>query len=336
MATLSSIIEGRNPAFEAQEEVLETGQLFFYSSNQEYGHCDLFAWKSPGVGTARIEIWGSGGSGGKMCCCGKGVPGNPGAYAVKTIVVDAASKVCGKVGISCGNADTMCYRGRGTSTCICYFGAASDSSICGCMCAQGGEGGTTWCAPSAAHFCCAVADSSFCTTAGVNPAGSAWGGGCGIACNTRTDGTVAGTQANAYGGDTNCPGGISCVSWYNCDSANHCYEYFHIRTPAGVHSTCGATVTFSHDNDSPMAQGGTAQYHSAHQYVLEATSRTPSNGMSMMLCYFGRLCGCYENSGCQPTVPHGHGGAPTLTCNSVRDQGQRGGSGAVRILWKPS
>ena len=52
-----------------------------------------------------------------------------------------------------------------------------------------------------------------------------------------------------------------------------------------------------------------------------------------MLCYHGRLCGCYENNGCQPTLPHGHGGAPASTCNSVRDQGQRGGMGAVRILW---
>ena len=106
-----------------------------------------------------------------------------------------------------------------------------------------------------------------------------------------------------------------------------------MRTPAGVHSTCGATVTFSGDHDSAMSVGGTAQYQATHKYALEAASRAPEKGIDLMLCYHSRLCGCYENNGCQPTLPHGHGGAPASTCNSVRDQGQRGGMGAVRILW---
>ncbi len=62
--------------------------------------------------------------------------------------------------------------------------------------------------------------------------------------------------------------------------------------------------------------------------------RDPSQGFHIMLCYFSRMCGCYENNGCQATPPHGHGGAPTMTCNSVRDNGQRGGHGAIRILWQ--
>jgi hypothetical protein len=166
----------------------------------------------------------------------------------------------------------------------------------------------------------------------TNPAGSAWGTGCGRVCNTRNT-TAALTIANAYGGDLNCPGGISCTDWYACDSADNCRVQWHMRTPAGVHSTCGATVTFSGDHDSAMSKGGTAQYQATHRYALEAASRAPEKGIDLMLCYHSRLCGCYENNGCQPTLPHGHGGAPASTCNSVRDQGQRGGMGAVRILW---
>jgi len=332
MATLSSIILAKNPTFVNQENNLEKGRLFYFSPVQQHNQCTKFTWKSPGAGTARIEIWGAGGSGGKMCCCGGGVPGNPGAYVVKTFITDAASKVCGCIGISCGNADALCYRGRSTGTCVCWFGTAADSALCGCLCAEGGEGGTTWCAPSSSNFCCFVADAKFCTTAMTNPAGVAWGTGCGLACNTRNT-TAALTIANAYGGDLNCPGGISCTSWYNCDSANHCYAQYHIRTPAGVHSTCGATVTYSGDNDSAIAVGGTAQYHSSHKMALEAASRSPEAGHTMGLCYFSRLCGCYEVSGCQATLPHGHGGAPPQTCSGVRDQGQRGGMGAIRILW---
>jgi len=332
MATLSSIILAKNPTFTANETNLEKGKIFYQSPNQQTAHCHIMAWKSPGAGTVRVEIWGAGGSGGKMCCCGGGVGGNPGAYVVKTFLVDANSKVCGCIGASCGNADTMCYRGRSTGTCICWFGAASDSTLCGCLCAEGGEGGTSHCSHSASNFCCFVADAAFCTTAMTNPAGSAWGTGCGRVCNTRNT-TEAATIANAYGGDLNCPGGMSCTDWYACDSADNCRVQWHMRTPAGIHSTCGATVTFSGDHDSAMSQGGTAQYQATHKYALEAASRAPEKGIDLMLCYHSRLCGCYENNGCQPTLPHGHGGAPPSTCNSVRDQGQRGGMGAVRILW---
>jgi hypothetical protein len=332
MATLSSIILAKNPTFQSNETNLENGKIFYQSPNQETAHCHIIAWKSPGAGTVRVEIWGAGGSGGKMCCCGGGVGGNPGAYVSKTFLVDANSKVCGCIGASCGNADTMCYRGRSTGTCICWFGAASDSTLCGCLCAEGGEGGTSWCSASSSNFCCAVADAAFCTTAMTNPAGSAWGTGCGRVCNTRNT-TEAATIANAYGGDINCPGGMSCTDWYACDSADNCRVQWHMRTPAGVHSTCGATVTFSGDHDSAMSKGGTAQYQATHKYALEAASRAPEKGIDLMLCYHSRLCGCYENNGCQPTLPHGHGGAPASTCNSVRDQGQRGGMGAVRILW---
>ena len=94
-------------------------------------------------------------------------------------------------------------------------------------------------------------------------------------------------------------------------------------------------VNFSGDNDSQIAIGGTGGYHHYHSYALEGMKRSPSQGWSTdQFCYFSRLCGCYENNGCQSTAPRGHGGAPTMTCNSVRDNAQRGGHGAVRILWR--
>ena len=100
MATLQSIIEGRNPTFVGQEENLETGRLFYFTPASENNQCNKFTYCSPGNGCLRVEIWGAGGSGAKMCCCGQGVPGNPGAYVVKCFLVDADSKVCGCVGSS--------------------------------------------------------------------------------------------------------------------------------------------------------------------------------------------------------------------------------------------
>ena len=328
MANLSTLIVAKHPAYGGTEDNMETGKLFYFSPVQQENHCTKVTWQSPGVGTARVEIWGAGGSGGKMCCCGQGVPGNPGAYVVKTFITDAASRVCGCIGVSCGNNDTMCYRGQSTGSCVCWFGAASDSALCGCLCAEGGDGGTTYCSHSSSHYCCFVGDALFCTTVGTAPSGTAWGTGCGIACNTRL------AIAAAYGGDINCPGGVSCTSFYNCDSANHCYVQWHIKGPAGVHATEGTRITFSGDNDSAISKGGTAQYQSTHKYALEGASRQPQKGMDLALCYFSRHCGCYENNGCQVTLPHGHPGAPAMTCNSVRDGGQRGGMGAIRILWK--
>ena len=34
------------------------------------------------------------------------------------------------------------------------------------------------------------------------------------------------------------------------------------------------------------------------------------------------------------STQRGHGELPPMTCNSVRDNAQRGGHGAVRILWR--
>ena len=49
-------------------------------------------------GTAIIEVWGAGGSGARMCCCGDGLTGNAGAYVKKTITVETGDTMTGCTG----------------------------------------------------------------------------------------------------------------------------------------------------------------------------------------------------------------------------------------------
>ena len=76
MASLKGLLTNRNPA-EMIEENLETGYIYVWSPGTNYTNfCNGVCWKAPAAGTAHIEIWGAGGSGARMCCCGDGLPGN--------------------------------------------------------------------------------------------------------------------------------------------------------------------------------------------------------------------------------------------------------------------
>jgi hypothetical protein len=57
----------RTPA--VNETNLLTGNISVYYPAREYNtyRCQI-CWKSPGNGTAVVELWGASGSGGKMCC----------------------------------------------------------------------------------------------------------------------------------------------------------------------------------------------------------------------------------------------------------------------------
>ena len=57
-------------------------------------------------GTVTIEMWGAGGSGAKMCCCGNGLPGNSGSYSKRTITMGTSNYIYGCVGFACGNPVT--------------------------------------------------------------------------------------------------------------------------------------------------------------------------------------------------------------------------------------
>ncbi len=96
MATLKDLVEAKLDQIDWDEVQLEKGKVFAYSSGTEYTNfLSGVCWVAPGTGRAIIDIWGAGGSGAKMCCCGHGIPGNPGAWSRKCICVVAGCIICG-------------------------------------------------------------------------------------------------------------------------------------------------------------------------------------------------------------------------------------------------
>ena len=54
-------------------------------------------WVAPPAGTATIEIWGAGGSGAEMCCCGFGIAGN--RIFRKVITMAEGCSICAITGM---------------------------------------------------------------------------------------------------------------------------------------------------------------------------------------------------------------------------------------------
>ena len=294
------------------ETNLEAGQTFLFVPNHYTSGITTFTWTATASGTAIIEIWGASGSGGRMCCCGGGIPGNPGAYAKKTVTVSNGSTVCGTVGLACAN-DTLCYRGKSENTCICYNAATA-----GVMCAEGGYGGYALCNTAALSPYCCFVSAGFCNTLS--------GSGCGWICNRAGPNAVV--AAVATGGDVNCPGGISCACFSLCDGSNHCYFHQFVATSPGIFSKEGSYFTFqaSHDRGNYGVD-----YHGVIA-GLNSLSASPRMGRPHTACWSGsRPCGCYDSAGCFATLPYGVPGVSGAPCSSVRDNGLRGGPGAVRI-----
>lgn len=317
MASLSTILQNKSRDIEFQETNIEKGEIYYFNPGTVASSISpTFSWTAPSNGVVVVEIWGAGGSGGRMCCCGAGIPGNPGAYARKQIVVTSADTITGTLGRSCGNNQLTC-RGRSENTCICYV----TTSLNGTVCAQGGIGGTAFCGGNGnPHYCCFTAN-SFCG----NQTG--FSAGCGIVCNYRTAADIA----TASGGDVNCSGGFSCTSFYHCNSCCNCSQYQHVKTSPGVFSTDGGVITFRYDADSGYSNPSGSNYHPFIN-ALNALSRQPSMGQPASFCWAGaKACACYEHHGCFPYLPHGVPGTSSMPCDNVRDDGLRGGHGAVRI-----
>ena len=91
--------------------------------------CNGYCWIAPGSGTVLAELWGAGGSGSKMCCCGGGLPGNAGSYANKAFNVTSGNYTCGCLGKSCGNADGLCNRGCSSNSAMCWL-SSSTKVVC--------------------------------------------------------------------------------------------------------------------------------------------------------------------------------------------------------------
>lgn len=326
MANLRTLVEAKLDQIEWDESNLEKGRVYSYAVGTEYTDFqDNVCWTAPGTGRVIIDIWGAGGSGAKMCCCGHGIPGNPGAWARKCICVVAGCIICGRPGRSCNNSNDLCFRGCSESTCLCWNGKNqyTGATVSGCMCAQGGRGGTTFCNPSGTIFCCFRAG-NFCNT-------EYGGGGCGIICNYG-----AGTGsccAEAWGGDINKRGGFSCATFFTCYSNCPCSTHYHVAIPPGLFACDGGVVEHGVEADNGFSQWSGMGFHQ-FQHTLNGMSRSPARGTPMTHCWATtRACGCYDVQGCQPFFPTGTGGLPAQPCGDVRDHAWRGGMGLIRITY---
>lgn len=302
-------------AYTSAEQNLERGKIWVYTPGNNFTNQNI-CWTAPATGTAVIEMWGAGGSGARMCCCGGGLPGNAGAYTKKTIRVNAGCFVCGSVGMSCGNADGLCFRGCSDASGLYWYGNCGAS---GCMCAQGGAGGRSFCTTGTSLYCCFAAN-GYCATGPYND-------NCGLICNYFGGIWIA----CGYGGDVNRCGAFSCTLFFGCQGPCICSYHYHIATPPGQYSKCGGVVAITTENNNEFSNWS-GQGMSQHINALNGISRTPNGGNPWAYCWgFGGGCGCYENEGCTGHVPPGHPGMTGHPCGDVRDVGRRGGHGMIRI-----
>ena len=325
MASLKGLLTNRNPA-EMIEENLETGYIYVWSPGTNYTNfCNGVCWKAPAAGTAHIEIWGAGGSGARMCCCGDGLPGNAGGYAYKKITVEADDTLTGCTGMPC-YAHSLCHSGCSDPTGICWV---TQNNGNGCMCARGGYGGKSMCTTGSSLYCCYRAQ-GFCTVRCNND-------NCGLVCNVCTDGNTESWQACAYGGDINCCGQFGCVSFFGCCPHCKCRFQQHVPIPAGQFAVNGALITFQKESDgTPMSNWSCNQIFQYYA-ALNAASKSPRQGTPDSHCWRSdRACGCYEMQGCNNYLPVGGGGIGPNPCPDVRDHGIRGGFGGVRIRFVAS
>lgn len=321
MASLSNILKVKGRQLVAERGTgIEKGKIFVYSAgNQNFLDAANFCWEAPDEGIAVVEIWGAAGSGARMCCCGAGLPGNPGAYSKKTIPVESGSFVCGTTGISCNDegSDSLCFRGCSEPTEICWVSTNDD----GCMCAMGGRGGYSTCTTTTEGPYCCFVSLNYSHTPFENQR-------CGMICNYIE---AEDFLANAYGGDINCNGGFSCVSFFCACSNRPCAYQYHVATSPGIFSLDGAVLTYNGEENTGYTNWSGQGPHQL-TFALNAASRRPNQGMMFSACWAStRACGCYEAHGRVPYVPYGVPGTPASPCDGVRDSGTRGGFGLVRI-----
>lgn len=318
---LKNLLKERSSA--RVEENLAKGKVYVFSPGTMYqffrqGIC----WVAPADGQVVLEAWGAGGSAAEMCCCGFGIPGNAGAYTRKCITMTAGQIVTGNPGFSCGNADDLCFRGCSEPTGICWAGVDSGGATDGCMCSQGGRGGTSICSTTPSGYCCFRAN-GFCVT-------KTEGTHCGIACNYCVG--DASHVACGYGGDVNCCGQIGCTHFFGCHPMCPCQTYYSIPTASHMF-TCGdgAHGTYRTENDNRHSNwSGQGRMQSVQ--AQNSLSKSPTRGIPFSYCWrSNRACGCYQMHGCFPYSAIGSGGIPPTPCPGVRDHGTRGGHGGIRI-----
>lgn len=332
MASLSNLL-GRTNALTSSfdEQNLEKGRIFMYTTgSQSANFCSNIHWRAPGRGTAVVEIWGAAGSGGKMCCCGAGLPGNPGAYAKKTVKVDADTWFCFDTGMSCGNASALCMRGCSEGTCLYMCSPngllSGGDGFCLCMCAEGGMGGANYCNCSGAAYApiCRFIGCNYCVT-NTNS--------CGVACNY---GSTYNWLPTAYGGDVNWSPSEPDTCRFSKLEINHCnmccYDCYKatIVVPPGIWGPEEQRIEHFYACTDWRQMRNEGFYHYFQQ--INAMARSPIMSAPMMMCNNSiQYCGCYEYQGCHPVVSMAIPGYGGMTCTSVRDHAGRGGHGGVKI-----
>lgn len=327
MSRLSQII-GTKSVLEpiANDLNIEKGKIWTYTpGTNQTNFFQGICWTTPQAedgeppitGTVEIEIWGAAGSGSRMCCCGFGLPGNPPAYVKKTICADPNTVITGTVGLSCGNADALTFRGCSDPTEICWVTDTDD----GCLCAMGGRAGSSFCNNgSTSLFSCFVTE-GFSATEVTN--------GCGYVCNfSETTDWIA----KGFGGDVNIDGGFSKIGIFDCNSCCQCFMIAYPRIANTMFSEEGAELEINIGDNPDTALGG-GQHVMPYFNALAGATKSPTMGMSYTPCWQGggRYCSCYEVTGCTAFLGTGVPGLGALPCNGIRDHGMRGGHGAVRI-----
>jgi len=333
MATsLSTLINDRlAKSFPPEESNLEDGQIFVFCSAREFGcFTNCFAWYAPAAGTAKIEIWGAGGSTGCQCCCNYSVGGQSGAYVKKSVTMASGGYVCGNTGHPCMPNAAFCYPNCSMATCatICLGTASS----CSCICAQGGNGGFSGCHTGQSTHCC-LQKCCFGTVNGSSLTVTPTGTGCGYTCGCRNTYAVA----TGYGGDINCPGTYGCTGYWTCNTSSTTNHMQHSNAiPHGQYSTGQATSMVGADSGHTMGNSQSGQGPSNLQGGRGAINRNSGAGhMGLSSCWAsGTTCACYETFACISLVPPGQGSSMMQGCPDVRNVGSRGGLGYVRILFK--
>jgi len=315
MPGLKSILSSR-VQYEIVENNLEQGVIYAFSPGTFYtNYCNGLCWKPPASGCAIVEIWGAGGSGSRMCCCGSGLPGNAGGYSRKSFEVTTANFVCGCVGFP-RYAHDLCFSGCGDPSTVCWTSTTSN----GCMCARGGRGGTSFCSTGTSMWCCFFAN-GFCGFGPIND-------NCGIVCNHCS----GGWEALAYGGDINCCGIIGCSAFLGCYPTCPCQFYHYAPLPSYMFAERGARVAVNTTDSNRHTDGMSGSQLMPYFAALAGMTKSPQRGAPNSHCWRSdRSCGCYEMQGCSPYLPVGAGGLPPQACPGVRDHGIRGGWGGIRI-----
>ena len=263
------------------------------------------------------------------------VPSNPWGWGSQGS--DAISSADGPIQ-GRGNRTNMIGANQGCELCCstgrcCTVGRLGGNFTRGCICAQGGRGGISFCTDSRSPYSC-FRTGYFCGT-GLGPAHNMCDTGnsaCGIICNWCQNGY---NVACGYGGDINCCGLWSCVSFMACLQTCPCMYQYHVPTAAGVFAEDGGTFTYTSPSDGTPMGDWSGHPLAVHFNALKSLSRWPSHNEHYTCWNNQRACGCYEMQGCMSFMPVGVPGNAPHPCPSVRDHAGRGGMGAVRIKFVP-